>query len=80
MSIYLKKSIINTIIDIKKLIYYIINDNTVLSPNYNKCISELYYILMKTFKKIENCKRLEDKVVCKMLHPNEGLIEIVKLK
>lgn len=54
MSIYLKKSIINTIIDIKKLINYILNDNTVLSPNYNKCISELYYILMKTFKKIEN--------------------------
>ena len=33
-----------------------------------------------TFKKIDNCKRLEDMVVCKMLHPNEGLIEIVKLK
>jgi hypothetical protein len=33
-----------------------------------------------TFKKIDNCKRLEDKVVCKMLHQNEGLIEIVKLK
>jgi hypothetical protein len=33
-----------------------------------------------TFKKIDNCKRLEGKVVCKMLHPNEGLIEIVKLK
>jgi hypothetical protein len=33
-----------------------------------------------TLKKIDNCKRLEDKVVCKMLHPNEGLIEIVKLK
>ena len=33
-----------------------------------------------TFRKIDNCKRLEDKVICKMLHPNEGLIEIVKLK
>ena len=33
-----------------------------------------------TFKKIDNCKRLEGKVVCKMLHQNEGLIEIVKLK
>jgi hypothetical protein len=27
-----------------------------------------------TFKKIDNCKRLEDRVVCKMLHPNEGWI------
>ena len=33
-----------------------------------------------TFRKIDNCKRLEDKVVCMMLHPNEGWIEIVKLK
>jgi uncharacterized lipoprotein NlpE involved in copper resistance len=33
-----------------------------------------------TFRKIDNCKRLERKVVCRMLHQNEGLIEILKLK
>ena len=56
MEIYIKNSIINILLDIKKIINYIINDNSIFinSTNYNNCTSELYYLLINTLKKLEN--------------------------
>ena len=33
-----------------------------------------------TFKKIENCPSSSETIVCKMLHENEGWVEVVKIK
>lgn len=53
----LNRSIINTFIEIKKIIDNIIYDNVVFSikkNDYIKCINLLYNILIDTLKKIEN--------------------------
>lgn len=33
-----------------------------------------------TFKTLQNCKVLEEKIVCKLYHKNEGWVEVVNLK
>jgi len=33
-----------------------------------------------TFKTLQNCKALEEKIVCKLYHQNEGWIEVCNLK
>lgn len=53
MQSYYKSLIINTFLDIKKLIDYIITDNVVISIDKNDYISQLYFILIETFNKIE---------------------------
>lgn len=47
----------NTFLDIKNIINYILKDNIIIFKNskeYNKCISELYTLLLNTLKTIEN--------------------------
>jgi hypothetical protein len=56
MQSYYNSIIINTFLDIKKLIDYIISETIILSINKNEYIhyiNQLYFILIETYNKIE---------------------------